>query len=146
MTWTYQPDLLGEILLAGGYDVTMSDVVYGRKDTSVVHEIFIDQAGRVRFTVTAHSSAPQARQVTIADRGYRVLQEQQHITTAVAQLYEPGALATVLHDLESLVATLSSTPTSLFHSEERSDEESKSLSEKWTNTAGTPPLGGRSTG
>lgn len=105
MTWTYQPDLLSQILLAGGYDVTISDVVYGRKDTSVVYEIFIDQAGRVRFTVTAHSSAPQARQVAVAERRYRVLQEQQHITTAVAQLDEPGALATILHDLESLVAT-----------------------------------------
>jgi len=102
MTWVFDKERLRRILEEAGYDVLVTDVVYGRKEARGVWEVFIDGGGRLRFVATTTPAPPEGKRVTRGQRRYSLLREERGITNIVCQLATAEELAEVLKDLEEL--------------------------------------------
>lgn len=102
MTWVFDKETLGGILEDAGYDVLVTDVLYGRKEAKGVWEVFIDSGGRLRFVATTTPAPPKGKHVTRGQRHYSLLHEERGITNIVYQLAMAEELAEVLRDLEEL--------------------------------------------
>ena len=102
LTWVVDTEKLGKILQDAGYDVLVTDVVYGRKETRGIWEVFIDGGGRLRFVATSTPSPPRGGRVTRGKRRYSVLQEDQRTTNIVCQLTTEEELGEVIKEIEAL--------------------------------------------
>jgi hypothetical protein len=91
-----------------GYDVLVTDVVYGRKEGRGVREVFIDEGGRLRFVVTSTPSPPRGQRVARGKRRYRLLQEEQRRITIVCQLATEEELGEVIGEIEGLATAAAS--------------------------------------
>ena len=109
MTRAFDIEKLGRTLQDAGYDVLVTDVVYGRKESRGVWEVFVDGGGQLRFVATSTPSPPRGRRVTRGKRRYSVLQEDQRTTNIVCQLTTEEELGEVIKEIEALATGQSPT-------------------------------------
>jgi hypothetical protein len=109
MIRAFDIEKLGRTLQDAGYDVLVTDVVYGRKEARGVWEVFVDGGGTLRFVATSTPSPPRGQRVTRGERRYSVLQEERRITNIVCQLATEEELGKVIKEIEELASSQSST-------------------------------------
>ena len=113
MTRAFDKEKLGRTLQDAGYDVLVTDVVYGRKEARGVWEVFVDGGGTLRFVATSTPSPPRGQRVTLylamqyrtsarGERRYSVLQEERRITNIVCQLATEAELEEAIQEIEEL--------------------------------------------
>lgn len=91
---------LAEALESRGWDVTVGDELRGRlEDALGVWSIAIDRAGRLRFSSTRPTSAPQSRRLQRTHRRYRLLLEAHSVLTVATQLTSADELPAILDQL-----------------------------------------------
>jgi len=91
-------------LEALGYDVQRGDVVYGRREDDAVHQVWIDNGGMLRLSVTRLARAPVSARRQMAGQEYAVLREEQALVTVRVQLASADEIGEVLQNAERLAA------------------------------------------